>query len=111
MPACEEHSPARKPEARPDMESPRTAERPKSRSLRPLTALVPFLRPYRHVIVGALAALLVASAAMLALPIALRDLIDRGMSAGDASTINRYFVVFLAAALVFGVFAALRFYI
>src|SRR5688500_14652587 len=89
----------------------RAEDRPKSKSLRPLRALVPFLRPYRHVIIAALAALLVASAAMLALPVALRDLVDRGMSAGDASTINRYFVVFLVAAFVFGIFAALRFYI
>jgi ATP-binding cassette subfamily B protein len=89
----------------------RAVDRPKSKSLRPLRALTPFLRPYRHVIIAALAALLVASAAMLALPIALRDLIDRGMLAGDASTINRYFGFFLLAAFVFGVFAALRFYI
>jgi ATP-binding cassette, subfamily B, bacterial len=86
-------------------------DRPKSKSLRPLRSLAPFLRPYRWVLVAALAALLVASAAMLALPLALRDLIDRGMSAGDASTINRYFAAFMFAAFVFGVFAALRFYV
>jgi ATP-binding cassette, subfamily B, bacterial len=86
-------------------------DRPKSKSLRPLRALAPFLRPYRWVLVGAIAALLIASGAMLALPLALRDLIDRGMSAGDVATINRYFAAFLFAAVVFGVFAALRFYV
>jgi ATP-binding cassette subfamily B protein len=90
---------------------PSLVDRPKAKSLRPLRALVPYLKPYRGVIVAALAALLVASAAMLALPIALKDLIDRGMSEGNAATINRYFLVFLGAAIVFGVFAALRFYI
>jgi ATP-binding cassette, subfamily B, bacterial len=85
--------------------------RPKSRSLKPLRALAPFLRPYRAAIAAALGALLIASAAMLALPVALKDLIDRGMAAGDADTINRYFVLFLLAAFVFGIFAALRFYV
>jgi len=93
------------------MTDPQAVDRPKSKSLKPLRSLAPFLRPYRGVIAAALGALLVASAAMLALPIALRDLIDRGMTAGDASTINRYFAAFLIAAFVFGVFAALRFYI
>ena len=59
----------------------------------------------------ALTALLVAAAAQLALPVALRYLIDEGLAVRDAATINRYFVLFLAAAVVFGVFAALRFYL
>jgi ATP-binding cassette subfamily B protein len=87
------------------------ADRPKSRSLGPLRALVPYLRPYRGVLVLALLALLVAAAAMLALPIALRYLIDNGISSKSSDTINQYFVAFLAAAAVFGMFAALRFYL
>ena len=85
--------------------------RPKSKSLRPLRALLPFLRPYAGVLAGAMFALLIASGAMLVLPIGLRQIIDHGMSAGDAATVNRYFVGFLLAAVVFGVFAALRFYL
>jgi ATP-binding cassette subfamily B protein len=76
-----------------------------------LRALVPYLRPYRGVLVLALLALLVAAAAMLALPIALRYLIDNGISSKSSDTINQYFVAFLAAAAIFGVFAALRFYL
>jgi ATP-binding cassette subfamily B protein len=60
--------------------------------------------------VAALAALLIAAGAMLALPIALRYLIDNGFIAQDVVTVNRYFGWFLAAALIFSVFAALRFY-
>jgi ATP-binding cassette subfamily B protein len=86
-------------------------DRPKARSLRPLRALAPYLRPYRGVLALALIALLVAAAAMLALPIAFRYLIDEGLAAGHADTIDRYFVAFLAAAAVYGVFAALRFYL
>jgi ATP-binding cassette subfamily B protein len=87
------------------------ADRPKSRSLKPLRALLPFLQPYRGTLLLALGALLVAAAAMLALPVALRYLIDEGMAAGSSETINRYFIAFLAAAGIFGVFAALRFYL
>ncbi len=86
-------------------------DRPKARSLKPLRALWPYLRPYRVTICLALLALLTASAAMLALPVALRYLIDEGMSTGSTETVNRYFVAFLAAAGAFGVFAALRFYL
>jgi ATP-binding cassette subfamily B protein len=89
---------------------PSLPDRPKGRSLRPLRALLPFLRPHVGTLLLALGALLVAAAAMLALPVALRYLIDEGMAAGSPETINRYFLAFLAAAAVFGVFAALRFY-
>jgi ATP-binding cassette subfamily B protein len=86
-------------------------DRPKGRSLAPLRALLPYLAPHRGVLLLALLALLLAAAAMLALPIALRYLIDEGVAAGSPDTINRYFLAFLAAAAVFGVFAALRFYL
>jgi len=86
-------------------------DRPRSRSLKPLRALLPFLRPYGGMLLLALGALLVAAAAMLALPVALRYLIDEGVAARSPETINRYFIAFLAAAGAFGVFAALRFYL
>jgi ATP-binding cassette subfamily B protein len=86
-------------------------ERPKGKSLKPLRALVPFLRPHWRVLALALTALLVAAIAQLALPIALRYLIDDGLAVRDAATINRYFVLFLVAAVVFGAFAALRYYL
>ncbi|HMF28604.1 MAG TPA: ABC transporter transmembrane domain-containing protein, partial [Candidatus Cybelea sp.] len=86
-------------------------ERPKGTSLKPLRALLPFLAPHWRVLAAALCALLVAAGAQLALPIALRFLIDQGLVVRDAATINRYFIAFLAAAVVFGTFAALRFYL
>jgi ATP-binding cassette subfamily B protein len=92
------------------MPEPASPDRPKGRSIAPLKALVPYLRPYRGRVVAALVALLVASAAMLSLPIALRHLIDQGLASDSGDTINRYFGAFMAAAGVFGVFAALRFY-
>jgi ATP-binding cassette subfamily B protein len=87
------------------------SERPRGKSLGPLRTLIPFLSPYRSTLIAALSALLIASGAMLALPIALRYLIDNGFIAQDVGTVNRYFGWFLAAALVFSAFAALRYYL
>jgi ATP-binding cassette, subfamily B, bacterial len=86
------------------------ADRPRAKSLNPLLALLPFLRPYRFMMVGAFFALLVAAAAQLALPLALRQLIDHVFAERDLGTINKWFLGFLAAAVIFGAFAALRFY-
>ena len=89
-----------------------TKDRPKGRSLRPLRALaaVPHAalagargRARRAARGGGRAA--------RACPSRLRYLIDEGLAVRDAATINRYFIVFLAAAVVFGAFAALRFYL
>ena len=88
-----------------------TTDRPRAKSLNPLRALLPFLRPYRGMMVAALGALLMATVAMLALPVALRQLIDHVVAAKDASTLDRYLIGFLGASLMLGVFGALRFYL
>ena len=88
-----------------------SSERPRGTSLKPLKSLVPFVLAYKGVLYAALGALLVASVALLALPVALRYLIDNGFASNDVETINRYFGWFFAAATVFGGFAALRYYL
>ena len=88
-----------------------STERPKGSSLKPLRSLVPFIMAYRGTLFAAFTALLVASAALLALPVALRYLIDNGFAANDVGTINRYFGWFFAAAAVFGGFAAIRYFL
>ena len=88
-----------------------SSERPRAKSLKPLRTLWPFIRQYRSVLTAAIGALLIASAAMLAMPVALRFLIDNGFAAGDLGTVNRYFGWFLAATVVFSLFAALRYYL
>ena len=93
------------------MSDPSSADRPKAKSVRPLASLLPFLKPYRSVLAWAMVALLLASGSMLALPVALKHLVDRGMSAGNADTINIYFITFLGVAVLFGAFAAMRFYL
>jgi ATP-binding cassette subfamily B protein len=88
-----------------------TSERPKGSSLKPLRALLPFLAPYRGRMLVAFFALLVAAAAMLALPQALKNVIDKGFSAANAAAIDRYFLWLLVAAAVFAAFASLRMYL
>ena len=87
------------------------SDRPKGSSLQPLRSLLPYIRPYKSTLVLAIAALLLASAAQLTLPIAIRFLIDRGLMAEDASNIDRYFVGLFGVAMAFGLFSALRFYL
>ena len=82
--------------------------RPKGSSLAPLRALAPFIRPYLGTLFLALVALFVASGVFLALPVAVRYVIDFGFSAADAATIDRYFFFFLGLALLFGLFGAAR---
>ncbi len=84
--------------------------RPKSSSIKPLRAIVPFIRPYLGKLFLALAALLISSAAFLAFPIAVRYVIDFGFNAESASTIDRYFYFFLGIALMMGLFGAARTY-
>jgi ATP-binding cassette subfamily B protein len=88
-----------------------SSERPRAKSLKPLRTLWPFITPYYRTLFAALTALLVASAAMLAMPVAFRYLIDNGFIAQDMGTVNRYFVWFLAATVVFSLFAAMRYYL
>ncbi|HLW23193.1 MAG TPA: ABC transporter transmembrane domain-containing protein [Steroidobacteraceae bacterium] len=85
-------------------------ERARARSLRPLRALLPFIRPHRAMLVAALGALLVAAAALLALPVAFRQVIDV-LARHDVGRTNRMFAGLLAASVIYGVFAALRFYL
>src|ERR1700759_1695906 len=78
------------------------AERPRAKSLNPLLALRPFLRPYRFMMVGALFALLIAAAAQLALPVAFRHLIDQAFAERNLPLINTWLTGFLAATVIFG---------
>ncbi len=59
----------------------------------------------------AFGALAIAAAAMLALPQALKNVIDEGFSAANAAAIDRYFLWLLLAAGVFAAFASLRMYL
>ncbi|MFT4721213.1 MAG: ATP-binding cassette subfamily B protein, partial [Candidatus Azotimanducaceae bacterium] len=84
--------------------------RKKGKTLRPLRMLGPFIAPYKGTLALALVALLVSSTALLAMPVAVRNVIDHGFSAADAANVDRYFFVLLLFALVIGFFGAARAY-
>src|SRR3954452_8732479 len=79
--------------------------------VRPLLALVPYVMRYRAQVLGALVALLVAAAATLAVPLAVRRMIDFGFSAERISLIDQYFAVLIAVAGVLAAASAMRFYL
>jgi len=86
-----------------------TTARP--RRLRPLLTLVPFAMRYRGRIALALIALLVAALATLAVPIAVRRMIDFGFSAERLALINQYFAMMLVVAAILACASAARFYL
>ncbi|MCX7563372.1 ABC transporter transmembrane domain-containing protein [Xanthomonadaceae bacterium XH05] len=75
-----------------------------------MRTLLPFLRPYRGLIAGWLGFLILSSSATLALPVAVRLMIDHGFSGQDASGIDRWFLGLIAVALVLAVATAGRFF-
>ncbi|NHA13863.1 ABC transporter transmembrane domain-containing protein [Thioalkalivibrio sp. XN279] len=85
-------------------------ERERSRSLRPLRELAPFLRPYRGMLLAALAALLLAAGATLSLPVAVRFMIDQGFSAESAAQVDQYFLALFGIASLLAVSTSLRYY-
>ena len=91
-----------------------TTERPKSKSPKSLTGLLPFLRPYRARIGLALVFLVMAATATLAFPMALRMLIDGGLVRGDNGdqmmAMREHFFALFGVATALGVFSACRFY-
>ncbi len=85
-------------------------QRAKGKTLRPLRMLLPFIAPYKWTLALAMVALLISSAALLAMPMAVRNVIDHGFSVEDAQNVNRYFGVLMIFAAVIGLFGALRAY-
>ena len=84
--------------------------RPRSRTVRPLLALAPFILKYPSMIAGAFIALVAATLATLTMPIAVRFMIDNGFSRDDAGSIDSYFLALLVVAIVLGAASATRFF-
>ena len=79
-----------------------------------MSGLLPFLRPYGVRVALALLFLVGAAAATLALPLALRSLIDGGLVSADPGArvmaLREHFVALFGVGVALGVFSALRFY-
>ena len=93
---------------------PESVARSAAKSPRALRGLLPFLRPYRVRMALALLFLVGAAAATLALPLALRSVIDGGLMAAEPGArvmaLREHFVALFGVGVALGVFSALRFY-
>ena len=89
--------------ARTPTPGPGTEEREKSRELGALRALLPFLAPYRGLMIAAILALVLTAMISLTLPLAVRRVIDN-FGTGEAELLDQYFVaaLIIAALLVVG---------
>ena len=71
---------------------------------------MPYLRRYRGMVTGAIISLVIAAVTSLALPIAVRRMIDHGFDAADRGLIDSYFIAIMAMALILAAASALRYY-
>ena len=86
------------------------AERERRASLRPLLALKPYLLRHKRMVAAALVSLIVAASATLAVPLAVRRMIDVGFTGIDPALVDRYFATLLGVGLVLALASAARFY-
>ena len=93
--------------ARTPTPGPGTEEREKSRELGALRALLPFLAPYRGLMIAAILALVLTAMISLTLPLAVRRVIDN-FGTGEAELLDQYFVAALIIAALLAVGKARR---
>jgi ATP-binding cassette, subfamily B, bacterial len=79
--------------------------------LRPLMSLGPYVWRYRGRASAAVCALVLAALATLAVPIAVRRMIDFGFTSEGANLINSYFSVMIGVVAVLALASAMRFYL
>jgi ATP-binding cassette, subfamily B, bacterial len=80
------------------------------RSLRPLLRLKPFLLRYRVMLAATVISVLLAAAATLAVPVAVRRMIDIGFSGDEPGLVDQYFAMLVVIGLVLALASAARFY-
>ncbi len=88
-----------------------TQTSPRSRRLRPLLALAPFALRYKGRIALAFLALVIASAATLVVPLALRRIVDFGFSTDRGGIVDLYFGTMIAVAGLLACASAARYYL
>ncbi|WP_375565963.1 ABC transporter transmembrane domain-containing protein [Oceaniradius stylonematis] len=81
-----------------------------ARSLRPLARILPYMLRYKGLLAGAAFFLLLAAGTTLALPLAVRRMIDYGFSGNDAALINQYFSMMIIIAVLLAIASAMRYY-
>jgi len=91
-------------------DSGRNTEKNDRRSLKPLQRLSPYIMRYRGLVAGAGVSLVMAAATTLALPIAVRRMIDHGFSNSDSGFIANYFSMLVVMAALLALASACRYY-
>ncbi|MEM8589964.1 MAG: ABC transporter transmembrane domain-containing protein [Pseudomonadota bacterium] len=94
-----------------DQDAKSERKRPPRRDLKPLRRLVPFLRPYRRPILGALTALTVSAITVLGLGSGLRALVDQGFQQGNAVLLDRALLVLLLVVVLLAGASYARFFL
>lgn len=85
--------------------------RPRARQIRPLVGLFPFLKPYWRFVVGAFVALVLATAILLIVPLAVRRAIDLGLSAEGLASGEGFGRGLILIAMVLATATATRFFL
>lgn len=88
----------------------RTSEAKRRVSLRPILSLLPYMRRYPLVATGTAISLLAASAATLALPLGVRNLIDYGFSAENSEFVDQSFLCMIILGVILALASSSRFY-
>ena len=76
-----------------------------------LIQLIDFFKPYKLRMLVGFIVLIIAASAALALPIAVKLIIDQGYLLQHNEMLNRYFILLLAIVIVMAVFSATRYYL
>ncbi|WP_115421157.1 ABC transporter ATP-binding protein/permease [Ensifer sp. M14] len=90
--------------------SERENQSPSRRSIRPLATLLPYLKRYRYLVIGAGISLVTAAITTLTLPLAVRRMVDNGFSNSDSGFINTYFAMLMMLAIILALASAARYY-
>ncbi len=85
-----------------------TKEREKSRKIGILRALWPYMRPYKGLMAGAMLALVLTASMTLALPLAVRRVVDN-FRIEDGDLLDRYFLAALGIAAILALGTGLRY--
>jgi len=83
---------------------------PSPRQLGPIASLWPYIGRYPAMLLTAAAALVASAAAMLAVPVAVRGMVDHGFSGTGGGAIDGYFIALIALGLALAVASAARMY-
>lgn len=81
-----------------------------SRSIGPLRKIFPYVKNYPGLITGAVIFLVLAASTTLALPLAVRRMIDNGFSAENSAFIDTYFSFLIVIAIVLAIASACRYF-